>query len=198
MSLFSTHTALMGMPNFLKKNADFGFVGIVQRYVRIKLLFWEHSFKTPHSFLDNVTKTILHCLLFHLFCNLCEVEGLMRFGMGQIFNDCITYKHFSSNFHMLLFINVIKVNPKIFCANHSWPQACSVQLLDCKIILLKETEEPYTNWRFTDRLKMILSFFSWAKDSYWNFQDPSTMMYLRDLSPSLFSSISSQSMFLKM
>ena len=101
--------------------------------------------KVFHSFPDNLTETILHIfrLLFLLYSNLYEVEGLTRFGIGRNYNNCITYKHFSSNFLLLLFIIVIKINPKIFCLNHSWPQVCSVQLLDCKIILLKEIASIY-------------------------------------------------------
>ena len=73
------------------------------------------SKKTPSRcfpFLDNVSKTILHIfrlLLLH-FNKLYEVEWLTIFGIGWECNNCITCKHFSSNFLLLLFINVIKVS----------------------------------------------------------------------------------------
>ena len=160
--------------------------------VRIKLPFYKHPFKMFRPFLDNLTKTIFHvfCLLFLLFCNLYKVEVVKRFRIGRKCNNCITYKLFSSNFLFLLFINVIKFNPKIFCANHFWLQVCSAQLLDCKIILLKERAKTIFKLTcFADiESRWCFHFFSWAKGlktATWNFEDLSTVMYLQDLYPSL-------------
>ena len=97
---------------FSKEKCRLGLLMYCVEIVGIKLPFLEHPFKMLHPFLDNVTETILHIfrLLFLHFCNLYEVERLTRFGIGRKSNNCITCKRFSSNFLLLLFINVIKVS----------------------------------------------------------------------------------------
>ena len=116
---------------FSKEKCRLGLLMYCVEIVRIKLPFLEHPFKMLHPFLDNVTETILHIfrLLFLHFCNLYEVERLTRFGIGRKSNNCITCKHFSSNFLLLLFINVIKVSLSQFwdislrlCFKYDWYQ----------------------------------------------------------------------------
>ena len=57
-----------------------------------------------------------------------------------------------------------KFNSKIFCASHSRPQACCVQLLNCKVILLKETA------RTVQIRSDAFILFSWAKERHLEFR----------------------------
>ena len=68
-----------------------------------------------HPFHDNVTKTIFHILS--------SLPPLTRFGIIRKCNNCVMYKHFSSNFFLLLFINVTEVSRSQFL--NIWLPLCS-------------------------------------------------------------------------
>ena len=118
-----------------------------------------------HPFLHNVTETILHIfrLLYLLFCNLYEVEGLTRFEISHNCNNCIMYNHFSSNFPSPLFIEVIKIQFQDFLCQ-PFPTASML----CSTAEL-QGHTPQRDCKNRTESKWCFHSFSWAKERHLEF-----------------------------
>ena len=85
---------------------------------------------------------------FSPICNLYEENLITRFGICRKSNNCITYKHVSSNFLLLLFINVIKASLSQFL-NISLPLCFKYKIGASKMMKILEYLE-YHNLFYSD------------------------------------------------